>query len=59
MDANKVSMMYYYMADVYRRAGDTSRAIELDRNRLQLWKQWDAKLPNNPFVQRQLNSRTE
>jgi tetratricopeptide (TPR) repeat protein len=58
-DASKVSMMYYYMADVYRRAGDDSKAAEVDKRRLELWRHWDHKLPNNVYVQRQLSSRSE
>jgi len=26
----------------------------LDQNRLDLWRHWDRKLPNNPFMQRQI-----
>jgi serine/threonine protein kinase len=59
MDANKVSMMYYYMAGVYRRAGDTAKASETDQRRMELWRQWDSKLPHNSFVQRQLAARSE
>jgi len=53
-DATKVSMMYYYMAGVYRRAGDAAKGAEMDGRRRQLWQQWDAKLPRNGFVERQL-----
>lgn len=59
MDANKVSMMYYYMARVYRRAGDAARASAMDQQRMELWRRWNAKLPHNGFVQRQLVARSE
>jgi hypothetical protein len=59
MDANKISMMYYYMAGVYRRAGDTAKASETDQRRIELWRQWHSKLPHNSFVQRQLAMRSE
>jgi hypothetical protein len=59
MDAAKVSIMYYYMAGVYRRAGDTAKATGMDDRRCQLWRQWDNKLPHNGFVQRQLAMRSE
>ena len=59
MDASKVSMMYYYMAGVYRRAGDTAKASETDQRRMELWRQWDSKLPHNSFVQRQVALRSE
>jgi tetratricopeptide (TPR) repeat protein len=58
-DASKVSMMYYYMAGVYRRAGDAGKAGEMDAKRLQLWRNWDGKLPNNSYVQRQLSLKSE
>jgi serine/threonine protein kinase len=58
-DASKVSMMYYYMAGVYRRAGDAGKAGEMDAKRLQLWRHWDGKLPNNSYVQRQLSLKSE
>jgi tetratricopeptide (TPR) repeat protein/tRNA A-37 threonylcarbamoyl transferase component Bud32 len=59
MDATKVSMMYYYMAGVYRRAGDTAKAAGMDDRRSELWRQWDNKLQHNGFVQRQLAMRSE
>jgi hypothetical protein len=34
--------------------GRISEAATLENNRLELWRHWDGKLPNNPFVQRQL-----
>lgn len=58
-DASKVSMMYYYMAGVYSRAGDAGKAGEMDAKRLQLWRHWDGKLPNNNYVQRQLSLKSE
>jgi tetratricopeptide (TPR) repeat protein/tRNA A-37 threonylcarbamoyl transferase component Bud32 len=59
MDATKVSMIYYHMAGVYRRAGDAAKATGMDDRRRQLWRQWDNKLPHNGFVQRQLAMRSE
>ena len=59
MDANKLSMMYYYMAGVYRRAGDPTKATLMDERRTELWRRWDGKLPHNSFVQRQLAMRSE
>lgn len=58
-DASKVSMMYFYMAGVYRRAGDARKADEMDARRLQLWRHWDGKLPNNSYVGRQLSLKSE
>jgi tetratricopeptide (TPR) repeat protein len=59
IDATKVSMMYYYMAGVYRRAGEAGKAAGMDQRRLELWRKWDGKLPHNGFVQRQLRMRSE
>ena len=52
-------MMYYYMAGVCRRAGDADKAARMDSQRAQLWRQWDAKLPRNEYVQRQLAMKSE
>lgn len=43
-------------ARVYRRAGVNAPAAELEGRRLQLWQRWNAKLPNNAFLQRQLDA---
>jgi serine/threonine protein kinase len=59
MDAAKVSMLYYNMAGVYRRAGDPGNAALIDARRLQLWHQWENKLPHNEYLQRQLTMRSE
>ncbi len=59
MDATKVSMMYYYMAGVYRRAGDAAKASEMDGRRMELWRHWDQKLPHNVYVMQQLSARSE
>ena len=58
-DATKVSMMYYFMGHVYRRAGDSSKAEAMDTRRLELWRHWDGKLPHNVYVQRQLAMRSD
>ncbi len=59
LDASKVSMMYYYMAAAYRRAGDTGKGAEMDERRRDLWRRWDGKLPHNAYVQRQLSDRAD
>jgi predicted Ser/Thr protein kinase/tetratricopeptide (TPR) repeat protein len=51
--ANGISRIYRDLANLRRRAGDVSRAATLDQQRLELWRHWDKKLPNNPFVRRQ------
>lgn len=52
--ANNLSNIYAAMAALYHRAGRKDPATALEAQRLQLWQQWDRKLPNNPFVLRQL-----
>jgi hypothetical protein len=42
------------LAALLRRVGRTDEAASLDQNRLELWRHWDHKLPNNPFLERQL-----
>jgi len=53
-DANDLSNIYRAMAQLHRRAGQTSLAAGLEARRLGLWTHWDGKLPNNSFVRRQL-----
>jgi serine/threonine protein kinase/tetratricopeptide (TPR) repeat protein len=52
--ANSLSRLYRDLGNLHRRAGHASEADTLDRQRVELWQGWDKKLPNNPFVQRQL-----
>jgi tetratricopeptide (TPR) repeat protein len=52
--ANGLSLIYRDLANVYRRAGDASRADELDQERRKLWRQWNEKLPHNSFIERQI-----
>ena len=53
-DAIDVSRTYAAMGPLYRQTGDTVRAAGMELRRLELWEQWDRKLPNNAFVRRQL-----
>jgi hypothetical protein len=53
-DAAKLSRLYEASAGLYRRAGQTVRAESMETRRLELWRHWDRKLPNNAFVRRQL-----
>jgi serine/threonine protein kinase/tetratricopeptide (TPR) repeat protein len=52
--ANGLSRIYHDLAALHRRAGDVPQASMLEQQRLDLWRYWDQKLPNNPFVRRQL-----
>jgi tRNA A-37 threonylcarbamoyl transferase component Bud32/tetratricopeptide (TPR) repeat protein len=53
-DAAKLSRLYEASAGLYRRAGQNGRAESMETRRLELWRHWDRKLPNNVFVRRQL-----
>jgi tetratricopeptide (TPR) repeat protein len=53
-DATSISRIYRVMASLYRRPGANDRAAALDTRWLNLWRYWDAKLPHNAFVGRQL-----
>ena len=53
-DAAHMSRMYAVMAGVLRHAGRTDEAAALDARRLELWRQWERKLPRNAFVLRQV-----
>jgi hypothetical protein len=44
------------LAALYRRAGRVDVASALESQRLDLWRRWDRKLPNNPFVLRQITA---
>ena len=52
--ANHISRIYRDLGSLHRRAGHATQAGTLDQQRLELWRYWDRKLPNNPFVRRQL-----
>jgi tetratricopeptide (TPR) repeat protein len=54
LNAAQISRLDSALATLLRRVGRTDEAASLDQNRLELWRHWDRKLPNNPFVQRQI-----
>jgi hypothetical protein len=41
---------------LHRRMGRTDKAEPLEADRLDLWQHWNRKLPNNPFVHRELEA---
>jgi tetratricopeptide (TPR) repeat protein len=53
-DAVDISRVYTALATLRRRAHQTDVASTLELRRLELWRHWDHKLPNNAFVRRQL-----
>jgi hypothetical protein len=52
----KLASLYQSLASLYRRTGDTAKAETMAAQRIDLWRQWDRKLPNNTFVRRQLQA---
>jgi hypothetical protein len=49
-----LTRVYAAYAALHRRAGQIDLAFALETRRLELWRHWDRKLPNNAFVRRQL-----
>jgi len=57
LNAVHVSRLDASLALLLRRAGRTGDAVTLEENRLELWRHWNRKLPNNPFVLRQIAAK--
>jgi len=53
-DAVVLSQMYAAIAELSRRTGAIDRASATNSLREELWGRWDAKLPDNPFIHRQI-----
>ncbi len=56
LNAAYVSRLYNSLAMLLRRMNESEKAASLEATRLDLWQHWDHKLPNNPFVRRQLEA---
>jgi tetratricopeptide (TPR) repeat protein/predicted Ser/Thr protein kinase len=54
--ATLVSRAYESLEALDRQIGRSGQAAELEARRLDLWRRWDRKLPNNTFVQRHLGT---
>jgi len=54
LDAIALSVRQARLADLYRQAGDNITANRYAADRLALWREWNASLPNNPVVLHQL-----
>jgi serine/threonine protein kinase/tetratricopeptide (TPR) repeat protein len=52
--AHSLSRIYLASARLLLNTGSRAEAERFDTQRLELWRAWNAKLPNNPYVQRQL-----
>ena len=55
-DANSISAIEAALSELQIKAGHTEAAAELDRTRRKRWEHWNATLPNNSFIKRQLAS---
>ena len=53
-DAVDLSNIYRAMARLHEKAHQIEAATALQERRAELWRHWNRKLPNNPFVRRQL-----
>jgi predicted Ser/Thr protein kinase/tetratricopeptide (TPR) repeat protein len=56
-DAVTLSGIWSSLAALHRRSGHADHASTLETRRVDLWRQWERKLPNNPFVLRQLSEK--
>ncbi len=52
--ASGMSNLWGAIARLEHRLGDTAKADDHSARRLQLWDQWNKKLPNNAYITRQL-----
>lgn len=55
-DAADLSRLYGSLASLEQRLGASGPATELRARRLALWRDWEARLPGNAFVRRQLEA---
>ena len=55
-DALRLSRIYESLASLHRRNGKTDQAQSLSALRLQLWQNWNRRLPKNAYIQRQLEA---
>jgi tetratricopeptide (TPR) repeat protein len=56
LNSVSVSRLHASLAMLLRRMGRGDEAVPLEAGRLELWRHWNRKLPNNPFVHRQLEA---
>jgi serine/threonine protein kinase len=54
VNAARISRLDGALAVLLRRVGRSDEAGSLDQDRLELWRHWYHKLPDNPFVERQM-----
>ena len=52
--ANRLAQTYGTLSGLYASTGQPDKAGAMSTRRLEIWRHWDAKLPGNAFVGRQL-----
>ena len=55
-DTPKLSLVYSALAALYQRTGDSAKAEIMKSRRVELWRHWQRRLPQNSFVGRQLQA---
>ena len=55
-DAPKLAKVYGALAVLYRRTGDAATADRMNSERVDLWRHWQQKLPQNAFIGRQMQA---
>jgi tetratricopeptide (TPR) repeat protein len=55
-DTPKLSRIYAALAVLYRRTGNLPAADAMSSHRVELWRHWQQKLPQNTFIRRQLEA---
>ncbi|HEY1307864.1 MAG TPA: protein kinase [Vicinamibacterales bacterium] len=53
-DATALSRIYESLGGLHARNGNGERANEMSSRRLEIWREWNRKLPQNPFIRQQL-----
>jgi tetratricopeptide (TPR) repeat protein len=57
-DTPKLAHIYGALTVLHRRSGDKASAELMNSRRVELWRHWQRKLPQNTFVRRQLETKT-
>ena len=55
-DASGLSRIYGALADLHRRNGRADQAQSLAAQRVEIWQEWNRKLPQNAFIRKQLEA---
>jgi serine/threonine-protein kinase len=58
-DAPKLSRVYEALTVLNRRMGSPGKAAAMNSQRVTIWRHWEQKLPDNPYIRRELNAANE